>query len=122
MENKIINSFAILILILTMLSCKQSQDRINKTAEMIERAEKSKETLTQIEIDKMEIEMEELQKDLENNRINYSDQQIQQIGKLQGRFAAMLLKKGITDFQETVKDLGNQMEGFIDGISDSTNN
>ncbi len=30
--------------------------------------------------------------------------------------------KGINDFQESVKDLGHQMEGFIEGIQSDTNN
>ncbi|MFN5794286.1 MAG: hypothetical protein ACK455_05785, partial [Bacteroidota bacterium] len=82
----------------------------------------NKDNLTQSDLDKMELKMEELEKDLELNRNNYTDEQVKEIGRLQGRYAAILVKKGINDFQESVKDLNNQMEGFMEGIKDSTNN
>lgn len=110
---------AILVLL---LSCNQSQSGIEKASKMIEHAEQNKDALTQSEFDKVELKMEELQKDLETNRKNYSDEQVKEIGKLQGRYAAILVKNGIINFQESVKDLGTQMDGFIEGITDTTNN
>ncbi len=120
---KKINNFYFIIAILVLLfSCNQSQSGIEKASKMIEHAEQNKDSFTQSEFDKMELKMEELQKDLETNRKNYSDEQVKEIGKLQGRYAAILVKNGIINFQESVKDLGTQMDGFIEGISDTTNN
>ena len=112
--------FTIAILVL-LCSCNQSHSGIEKASKMIEHAEQNKDALTQSEFDKMEHKMKELQKDLETNRKNYTDEQVKDISKLQGRYAAIVVKKGINDFRESVKDLGNQMEGFIEGITDSTN-
>jgi hypothetical protein len=41
---------------------------------------------------------------------------------LQGRYFAVAVKKGFNDFQESLNDFGNQMEGFIEGIKSDTNN
>jgi hypothetical protein len=109
-------------LITLFISCGSPQSAIDKTSTMIERAEHNKDALTQSDFDNLELKMEELQKDLEVNRKNYTDQQVKEIGKLQGRYAALLVKQGINDFKESVKDLGNQMEGFMEGITDTTNN
>ena len=58
---------------------------------------------------------------METNRKNYTDEQVKEIGKLQGRYAAILVKQGMDEFQGSLKDLGSKMEGFIEGITDSTN-
>jgi hypothetical protein len=72
---------------------------------------------------KLELSMAELEQDLEMNRNDYSAEQIKEAGKIQGTYAALVIKKGLNDLQESVQDFGNQMEGFIEGInSDTTNN
>ena len=119
---KIYNFYFTIAILVLLFSCNQSQSGIEKASKMIEHAEQSKDALAQSEFVNMELKMDELQKDLETNRKNYTDEQVKEIGKLQGRYAAILVKKGIDNFQESVKDLGNQMEGFIEGITDSTNN
>ena len=121
MKKKYNFCFTLVILVL-MFSCSQYQSSIEKATKMIEHAEQHKDALKQSDFDKMALKMEEIQKDLETNRDNYTDEQVKEIGNLQGRYAAILVKKGIDDFEESVKDLGNQMEGFIEGITDSTNN
>ena len=113
--------YTIAILVL-LFSCNQSQSGIEKASKMIEHAEQNKDALTQSEFDKVELKMEELKSDLEQNREKYTDEQLKEIGKLQGRYLAIAVKKGINDIQEDVKDIGNQMEGFIEGIQSDTNN
>ena len=66
--------------------------------------------------------MGELEIDLLQNREKYTDEQVKEIGKLLGRYFAITVKKGINDFQESLKVIGNQMDGFIEGIKSNTNN
>ncbi|MFN5628466.1 MAG: hypothetical protein ACK48W_04185 [Bacteroidota bacterium] len=123
MKNKLFIPFTIVASVFILsASCNQSQSKIDKMSKIIEQCYQNKDNLTQSDLDKMELKMEELEKDLELNRNNYTDEQVKEIGRLQGRYAAILVKKGINDFQESVKDLNNQMEGFMEGIKDSTNN
>lgn len=89
---------------------------------MLEYAEQSKVDLTKSELEELKIQMNELRLELETNRKAYSEEQIKEIGRLQGRYAAFLVKDGLNDIKESIKDLENQMEGFIDGMSDSTTN
>lgn len=121
MKNKLFIPFTIVASVFILsASCNQSQSKIDKMSKIIEQCYQNKDNLTQSDLDKMELKMEELEKDLELNRNNYTDEQVKEIGRLQGRYAAILLKKGINDFQESVKDLNNQMEGFMEGIKDDT--
>jgi len=83
---------------------------------------KTKKKMTAKDWSALEKKMQELENDLEQNRDKYTDEQVKEIGKLQGRYFAIAVKKGLNDFQESVKNLGNQMEGFMEGITDTTNN
>jgi chromosome segregation ATPase len=108
--------------LIALSSCNNVQSRLDKAEKGIEYAEQNKEEMTAKDWSVLERKMQELESDLEQNRDKYTDEQVKEIGKLQGRYFAVAVKKGINDFQESVKDLGNQMEGFIEGITDSTNN
>ena len=102
--------------------CNKVQSRLDSAEKEIEYAEQNKIEMTEKDWSTLEKTMKELEIDLEQNREKYTDEQIKEIGKLQGRYFAIAVKKGLNDFQESVKDLGNQMDGFIEGITDTTNN
>jgi hypothetical protein len=120
---KKINNFYFIIAILVLLfSCNQSQSGIEKAEKEIEYAEQNKEEMTTEDWSALEKKMQELESDLEQNRDKYTDEQFKEIGKLQGRYFAVAVKKGMNDFQESMKGLGNQMEGFIEGIKSDTLN
>jgi len=121
MSNK--STLISVILIASLLfSCNHAQTKIENFSAMIEQAEQSKADLSKADLKELEIQMKELQTDLETNRKDYTDEQIKEIGRLKGRYAAFLVKEGFNDIKESIKDLENQMEGFIEGMTDSTNN
>ena len=109
-------------LLIALSGCNNVQSRLDSAEKEIEHAEQNKIEMTEKDWSTLEKTMKELEIDLEQNREKYTDEQIKEIGKLQGRYFAIAVKKGLNDFQESVKDLGNQMDGFIEGITDTTNN
>jgi hypothetical protein len=112
----------LLIFLIALIGCNNIQSKLDSAEKEIEYAEKNKDAMSEKDWSALEIKIQELESDLEQNRDKYTDEQVKEIGKLQGRYFAVAVKKGINDFQESVKDLGNQMEGFIEGITDSTHN
>jgi chromosome segregation ATPase len=108
--------------LIALSSCNNVQSRLDKAEKEIEYAEQNKEEMTAKDWSNLEKKMQELESDLEQNRDKYTDEQVKEIGALQGRYFAVAVKKGIDDFQESVKDLGNQMDGFIEGIKSDTDN
>jgi predicted nuclease with TOPRIM domain len=108
--------------LIALSSCNNVQSRLDRAEKDIEYAEQNKEDMTDADWFALEKKMQELESDLELNREKYTDEQVKEIGKLQGRYFALAVKKGINDFQESLKDLGNQMEGFIQGINSDTLN
>ena len=118
--NKLLIRFILASFSLLIWSCNQSQFKIDSVSNIIEEAEHRKDAIPKQDFEKIKSKMAELQKDLDDNREKYTDDQIKEIGKLQGRYSAILVKKGLNDIQESIKDFGNQMDGFIEGISDTT--
>lgn len=108
-------------LVCFLFSCNQPNSDIQSATKMIDRAEQTNEALTKSDIEQLEKKMDQLQKNLDENRDEYSDEQVKDIGKLQGRYTSLIVKKGINDFKKSVKDIGSQMEGFIEGMSDTNN-
>jgi bisphosphoglycerate-independent phosphoglycerate mutase (AlkP superfamily) len=114
--------FTGLLVALGLSSCNTAQSKIDHLEDSIEFAEQNQDGMIDKDWSALELNMQNLEKDLEQNRDKYTDEQVKEIGKLQGRYFAVAVKKEIIDFQESVKDLGNQMEGFIEGIKSDTNN
>lgn len=100
-------------------SCNKTQDKLDKAWIKIEYAEENYTKMTAEEWRELELVIIDLNSDMELNRQKYSDVQIKEIGKIKGRYTSILLKKGINDFKDSVKDLNNQIEGFMDGINDN---
>jgi hypothetical protein len=103
-------------------SCDKKQSQIDQIDSIVKRAEQNKDVLSEMDWKNLDEKMQKLQYNLENNRKEYSEEQIRQVGKLQGKYAALLIKKELKDFQKSVNNLGSQMEGFIEGITDSSDN
>ena len=112
----------LLLIFISISGCYSVQSKLDSAKEEIEYAEKNNDAMTAKDWARLENELQMLEIDLEQNRTKYNDEQVKEIGKIQGRYFAVVAKKGINDFQESLKDLGSQMEGFIEGITDSTNN
>ncbi len=119
MRNRLLHIFIFLIA-LQLSACNGNQSKIDSAASKIEQAEKNKADLTEQYFENLELQMKDLERDLSENRKNYTEEQIKEIGKLQGRNAALSVKKRLNDFKKSLKDFGNQMEGFVEGLQSDT--
>lgn len=114
MKRKIL---ALVIIALSFAACNTAQSKLDKVGSEIEFAEQNKKEMTSEDWSNLEMMIEELEIDVQANKKKYSEEQIKEFGRLQGRYTALIINKGLIDFQELVKDLGNQMDGFIEGIN-----
>ena len=118
LESTFLTRFFLLSTLLLFIGCNASQSKINNASSDIESFEND---ITEISSDdwlELENVMLALDKDVTENKEDFSEEQLREVRKLQGRYVAILVKKGLNDFKESVKDLGNQMEGFIEGVED----
>jgi|LauGreDrversion4_2_1035121.scaffolds.fasta_scaffold11397_5 hypothetical protein len=114
------NFIVLFVVLLFVFSCNHAQSQLDNASSEIEYAEKNKKNLSDKELADLKIMMEALESDFELNRDKYDDEQIKEYGRIQGRYTSLIVNKGLADFQETVKDLGKQMEGFIEGVNSDT--
>ena len=106
----------IFFLLFSLVSCNRTESKISSADAELTHAEQSGTSLVKEDWEALEAQMEELQADLDANRSNYTDEQIKEVGKLQGRYTALVLKKGIKDLKESFQDATHQLEGFMEGI------
>ena len=104
------------------LGCNRSQKKIDAAGAEIEFAERNNQVFSSDDWSNLEFLMEELQKDFSENKDRYTEEQINEFRNLQGRYAALLVKKGLNNFQGLIKDYKNQLEGFFDGFMSDTVN
>ena len=107
-----ITAFSILIL----YSCNNVQSQIDNVESKVEHAEQNMKDMTDKDWINLESKIVELETNLESHKNDYNEAQIKEIGKIQGKYAILIVKKGLVDFQKSVSDLGNQLEGFKEGI------
>ena len=103
-----------------MSACNVEQIKIDAAAKALDKAETGMSEMTDDQWLDLEITIEELENDLSINKKKYTAEQIKAIRKLQGRYAALMLKKGFQDTKGIIEDIGSQIEGFIDGIGQDT--
>ena len=114
--------FVMLFTMLFISSCDFKQSKIDSVAAELDYAEANKKEMATEDWESLQKTVEELEQDVDLNRDNFSDEQVKQIRKLQGRYAALAFKKGLNDFQNSIKDVGDQVEGFVDEMQKDTIN
>jgi hypothetical protein len=58
----------------------------------------------------------------EQFRSQFTEEDLQTIGKLKARYFKIVLKSGLEDFKQDIKEGAKQMEGFVQEIIDSNSN
>ena len=104
------------LIVLAMVSCSNPQSKIDSLKSELTRAEQNSGKLSDKELESIKVDLGALQEDLDKNRNDYSDAQVEEIGKLQGRYAALVTKNSWDGFKQDVKDAANQVKGFVEGF------
>ena len=110
-------TISFLFVIFLIVSCNRIQSKLDKAATEIEYAELNKKEMTANDWANLDTIMTHLENDFHLNRDKYNDEQVKEIGKIKGKYTALIVKKGLYDFQESIKDLENQMEGFLESLN-----
>jgi hypothetical protein len=104
-----------------LVGCDQNQRTIDNITSELSHAEQNLSSLNEQDWNALEKKMDDLDKSLTDERSGFSQKQIEDARKLQGKYAALILKREVGGAIDGIKDLGNQVEGFIEAIQDSTN-
>lgn len=113
-----LSRFFLLSSLLLFIGCNASQYKIRNATSIIESVENDITGISSEDWLELENVMQELDNDIKRNSDDFSAEQMSEVRKLQGRYVALVVKKGVNDLKESVKDLGNQMEGFLEGAAE----
>lgn len=120
---KITSFLLVAVLALSMASCAkmQAKRQIHALESLTERVEKKGDSFTKQDWTEVSQEYDEICAKM--NQCDYSSEQMQEIGRLKGRFYAACAKKAINNagglINGIMNTVGGAIDGFMDGMSGS---
>ncbi len=129
MKKKICNTRTIVIAFLcqliaiTLVSCDKQQKQIDELSfELEEIQANADKDLNKEDLLLLEQKISELEHDIATNREDYTALQVEEFEETKGKFNYILLKQNLKETKETLKNYGNQIEGFLDAMKKDTLN
>ena len=121
--NASIKIYIFTILINTLvISCGIQGSNIDKLESLIQNAEDNIELFDEEQNQEIDNLLSEINQEIQTDKSNYTSEEMTKYNKLIGRYNAILFKNGIKDINESIKQFGNQLDGFIDGFKDDKDN
>ncbi len=119
---KIANVF-FLGLVLFVTSCdgiSASGRNVKKLENIVEKVDKNYKKYTDKDWEQTDAKIEQISNDIEQHPEDYSPETMEKINNMIGKYQALKLKKGLNSIQDALKNFGQQMEGAIKEITDTT--
>lgn len=100
-------------------SCNKAQSKIDEIDADISYLEDTQDEVTKQDWLDLGNKMYDLENDLIINRDDYSKEQIKEIRNLEGRLATLLVKESTDGIIDSILDINNQFESFLEGVKSS---
>ncbi len=97
-----------------------SSRNLKKLENIVEKVDKNYNKYTEKDWEQTDAKIEQITFEIEQNREDYSPETMEKINNMIGKYQALKLKKGLNSFQDALKNFGQQMEGAIKEITDTT--
>lgn len=103
-----------------LLGCSIGKDHVESDIQdIVTETEKNYKNYTEYQWNRNDKLVENLTIQFQQNRENYTPEQIKQINNALGRYQAIQLKRGIKEFENAVTDFGQQLEGAVEELADT---
>ncbi len=99
-------------------SCDKKQMAYDRLERFTEQLEKKSSDYDQAQWEKAAEEFKEICTEVDKYKAEYTKEQKKQIRKMKGKCAGIFAKSSIRDFLNDLQDLGDEIEGALDGLSD----
>lgn len=120
---KIIFKFFFLVITLFVTSCdgiSASSRNVKKLENIVEKVDKNYNKYTDKDWEQADTKIEQISNEIEKNPEDYTPETKEKINHLIGKYQALKLKKGLNSIQDALKDFGQQVEGALKEITDTT--
>ncbi len=115
--------FIILLSVVVLLTCSSCQMVYNKDSylkefdKFVEQVEKKVDAVTQEEWREIEAEYLKFTEEYyQEYRDELTENDLRELGRLQGRFLKVQIKSNMDDFEKKVEDVLNQASGIMEGL------
>jgi ribosomal protein S15P/S13E len=117
--NKVKVFIALSFIVSFLVACNTSKHKINQVDNQLDAMEQDESAIRDEDWKILDSKIAELEQHIKDNRQDYTDEQLHEIGQLEGRYARLALKKGIKDFRQGLQDLTKLTKGFIEGFTET---
>jgi hypothetical protein len=119
---KIISQFLYILFFSIVIASCDSFDSVDvRITNYVNEIEKNVGNMTANDWKEADLQMEVFQNELVESQMDLTEIQIGTANQAIGRYGGLRIKQGIGDFKNQLKDLGNQLEGVIDELTDTLN-
>lgn len=112
--------FCYILLFISFYSCNTIQSVDARINEFVDAVSNNQSSMTKADWDEADQKLESFKIELETERSSLTNEQISNANKAIGRYAGLRLKKGMGEFGEQLKDLGEQIEGVMNELADTS--
>lgn len=95
-----------------LIACNGPKQKIAKLDKQLTTIEEDSTKTNEEDWKNLETSIEELTADVKANRNDYTDEQLEEIGRIYARYSKLALKKGLKDFKTGIEDLQSILKGF----------
>ena len=113
-----IQLFAFLLTIL--FSCSNSTTPINDLENLVDKIDDPNFSLTEDNVEDIVAEYAEIEDELA--QYEYTDEELREIGRLQGKYVAKMAKIGLKNFKKYMEVFSKQLEGGLEGFMEELEN
>jgi hypothetical protein len=110
----------IIILLVLIVSCNNKETKIKSIETLVNETKEKYETYNQKDWDNADTLIVALEKDIEDNRSNYTSEQIEKANTLIGKYKALKMKNGLNSLKKSMEDVGQQIKGAMEVLTDTT--
>lgn len=102
-----------LVLIIIFSSCNRSGSKIENAIKLMNYAENNYMHFDEEDWISFDENMTEFFEFIDDNRNDFSDNELSQVSEMKGQYLALLVKHGYSEFSHRIRDIEKQLEGFI---------
>jgi len=114
---RIVFALSVFFVTLSFTACVNSQTPIKELEKIAKEVEENYNSYTEEDVEKVLAKLEVLEKDFE--KYEYTDEELREIGRLNGRMSAYLTKAALNNLSSSMGDLFQELGGGIEGFMEA---
>ncbi len=108
------------VAVLMFSSCQTKEERaLGKLQDMTEEIQKNGDKLTSEDWEKIYNDYNALHEKIRHEDYNFTDEQMRELGRLEGKLAKEFAKQSISEFGKAAEDILKKGSEFLKGVSES---